>query len=273
MSSIGSTICSIRCPIRTTGLPGQWFGRNLDRADVAALRLPPLLPRLNVPVVHKVPMQAQLQLQRQVQHSQRALRQFLRIKDEDVIAQHIEVIDERDEVTLALGAIFLLGDERRLLERRRGPGKVDVLVARGERLRRVPGVVAQTVEEPPRGRPTLGKVVRSRGVDLGQPKVLVLLGHPPVIDAAELAVGRPDEGGRDVRVGLGLGVEDPARRRGGELVALGHLPCGQWVWGPPEEDIAVGDGEVDDNVAFFVLVAASDVALKGWLGRGEVVSV
>lgn len=102
--------------------------------------------------------------------------------------------------------------------------------------------MAQAVEQPASRRPALGKIIWARRIDLGQPKVLVLLCYPAVINTAELAVSRPDESGRDARVGLGLGVEDPARRGAGETVGPGLEVCGFWVRRPPEEDVAVGDG-------------------------------
>lgn len=51
----------------------------------------------------------------------------------------------------------------------------------------------------------------------------VLLRDPPIINAAEFSIDVPNEGGRDSRLGLGLGVQNPARRLAVELVPLRHF--------------------------------------------------
>ncbi|SPQ25712.1 ef798fcc-f04c-4c85-91f9-df14b1c280cd [Thermothielavioides terrestris] len=114
-----------------TSLPSESasdrLGGNLQRANVAAL-CPPLLPRVDIAVVDPVAVQAQLQLQRQMDHRQRALGQVLRVEDDHVVAQLVEVVQQRDQVALALGAA-LARDEGRLLEGHGRPGEVDVLQA------------------------------------------------------------------------------------------------------------------------------------------------
>lgn len=94
--------------------------------------------------------------------------------------------------------------------------------------------------------------------------MFVLLGDPAIVDAAEFAVGGPHERRRDACVAgfVGVGVEDPARRGAGEAVGAGLEVGGFWVGGPPEEDVAIGDGEVDDDVALFVFVAAGYMAVE-----------
>lgn len=262
MRSVCSTIRRLTRSTCPTLLPRQRLRSDLDGPNIASLGIPPPLPRLDIPMVHKVPMQAQLQLQRQMQHGQRALRQVLRIKNHHVIPQHIQVIHQRDQIPLALAAA-VPRNKRRLLERARRPSPIHVLRPRRARRVQVPRVVAQAIEQPAGRGAALGKVVGPGRVDLGQPEVLVRLGHPAVVDAAELAVGGPDERGRDARVGFGGWVEDPARRGAGEAVGAGAPVGGSWVGRPPEEDVAVGDGEVDDYVAVLVLVAAGDVAMEG----------
>lgn len=69
----------------------------------------------------------------------------------------------------------------------------------------------------------------------------VLLRDPSIIDAAEFSIDVPNEGGRDARLGLGLGVKNPACRLAVELVSLRHL---SWLFGrdilirrPPKEHL------------------------------------
>lgn len=128
--------------------------------------------------------------------------------------------------------------------------------------------MTQTVKQPARGGPALGEIVGPRRVDFGEPKVLVRLGDPAVVDAAEFAIGGPDERGRDAcLVGLGGWVEDPAGGGTGEAVGSRDKVGGFGIGGPPEEDVAVGDGEVDDDVAVLVLVATGDMTVEGWRKR------
>lgn len=243
-------------------LPGEWLRRDPYGAHVARASIPSLLPGLNVTMVHKVAMQPELQLQRQVQRRQRAPGQILGIKNHNVVAQHIQVVQQRNQVALALAAV-VLGDKRRLLEGGGRSGEPDIFGAWGQRMVEIPRVVAEAVEEPARRRSTGGKIVRPCRVDLGLPEMLVLFGDPAVVDAAELAVGGPDKGRCDPRVGSGLGVEDPARGRRAQLVSCCHVVSGLgWIWRPPKEDVAIGDSEVDDDMASVVFVAARNVAVE-----------
>lgn len=195
-------------------------------------------------------------------HRQRALRQVLRVKNHHIIPQHVEMIQQCDQVPLALAAA-VFGDERRLLEGPRRSRPIHILFPLCQRLVKIPGVVTQAIKQPSRRGPALGKIVGPRRVDFGEPKVFVLLGDPAIVDTAEFAIGRPHERGRDACVGfVCVGVEDPARRGAGEAIGAGLEVGGFWVGGPPEEDVAVGDGEVDDNVALFVFVAAGDMAVE-----------
>lgn len=167
-----STILPIHSPIRKLLLPRQRLSSNPDRPDIPT-SVSPLLPRLNIPVVDKVAMETQLQLQRQVNHSQRPLGQILRVKDGYIVPQLVEPIHERYQVPLSLGRVVTPGDEARLLYRRRGPEEVRVLGAARQRVVWVPGIVSQAIEEAASGGSTLLKVVRLRRVDLGLPKVLI----------------------------------------------------------------------------------------------------
>lgn len=103
--------------------------------------------------------------------------------------------------------------------------------------------------------------------------MVVRLRHEAVVDARELAVDLEDGRGGDAVAGLvGLGVEDPAVGGAGELVALGEVVgggVGAVVGREEEEDVAVGDGEVEDDAARGVFVAAGDVAVEGFK-RGAV---
>lgn len=170
------------------------------------------------------------------------------------------MIHQRDQPPLPF--LVTLRYESRLLKRARRSRKVHILLPRGKLIVQIPGIVSQTVEQPSRRRATLGKVVRTGGVDFREPEMLVLAGGPAVVDAGELAVGRPDEGRGDAGVVGEGGVEDPAVGRGGELVPFGELTLFLAVGREPEEDVAVGDGEVDDDVALGVFVAACYVAME-----------
>lgn len=186
-----------------------------------------------------------------------------RIKDEQVVPLHVQVVQQREQISLALRAILPLRHEDGLLE---GAGRArPVLVLRA----RVPVIMPDDVPQAPSRRATLLHVVELGRVCLQLPEVRVLLRHEPVVDARELAVGpvqfeRPDPG-----VSGGLGVEDPAEGVRDELAARGSLGAGlvnAGVLGPPEEDVVVGDGEVADDMALLVLVGAGDMAVEACAG-------
>lgn len=123
--------------------------------------------------------------------------------------------------------------------------------------------MTQAIKQPPSRGSALGKIVGPRRVDFGEPKVFVLLGDPAIVNTAEFAIGGPHERGRDACVGfVGLGVEDPACRGAAEAIGSGLEVGGYWVGGPPEEDVAIGDGEVDDDVALFVFVATGYMTVE-----------
>lgn len=136
-----NTILPIHSPIRKLLLPRQRLSSNLDGPNIPT-GIPPPLPSLNITVIDKVAMQAQFQLQRQVNHGQRSLCQILRVKNRHVIPQLVEPVHECDQVPLALGGVVALGDEARLLDRRRGSEEIRVLRATCERVVRVPRVMA-----------------------------------------------------------------------------------------------------------------------------------
>lgn len=136
-----NTILPVHSPIRKLLLPRQRLSSNLDGPNIPT-GIPPPLPSLNVPVIDKVAMQAELQLQRQMDHSQRALGQVLRVKNRYIIPKLVEPVHECNQVPLALGGVLALGDEARLLDRRRRAEEVRVLRAACECVVRVPCVMA-----------------------------------------------------------------------------------------------------------------------------------
>lgn len=166
-------------------------------------------------------------------HGQRPLRQILRIENQDVVAQHVEMIQQRNQVALALSGRPGFGHKHRLLERTGRPGPVQIL------LPRLPLKMAHDVEKPTRRRPALGKVIRLGGINDALPEVVVLLGQDPVVDARELAVDAEGLERLDACVRWGLGVEDPAVGVGDEFVALqeGRGRVGEGVGREEEEDV------------------------------------
>ena len=190
-------------------------------------------------------------------HSQRTLRNLLRVEDAHVIPQLVQVVQQANEVPVRLIRTARPRDERRLLERRTGAGPV--CLGRGV----VPREVAKRVEQSAGWRPTLGKVVGLRGVDDALPVVVVLHRHEAVVHARELAgeLGALLEW-LDPGVSGCRGVEDPAGRLVLELVPLSD-GAGRGVdGGPPEEDVAVGDGEIEDDLPVGRFVAARRMPLE-----------
>lgn len=120
----------------------------------------------------------------------------------------------------------------------------------------------QTIKQPTGGGTAFGEIVRPAWVNAALPKVAVRFGHPAVVDAAELAVGGPEKGGCDARACFGGWVENPARGGTAKVVGFPLFCWGLWFWRPPEEDITIGDGEVDDDVPGWVFVTACYVALE-----------
>ena len=66
---------------------------------------------------------------------------------------------------------------------------------------------------------------------------------------------------------MGVSGVDPACGRAGEFVALGEGAFALGEWREEEEDVAIGDGQVEDDVALGVLVAACDVAVEACKGQ------
>ena len=96
------------------------------------------------------------------------------------------------------------------------------------------------IEQAPRRRSALGEIVRPGGVDLELPEVPVVFRREAVVDAGKLAVDAVGPGRGDSAAGREGGVEFPAERVRDE-VAPGPLRRGP-LGGPPEENVAVGDG-------------------------------
>ena len=208
------------------------------------------------------------------------------------------MVKKGDQVSLTLGAT-VARDEGRLLERHGRTRVVDVFEAEragarfvslsgGCRRRRVvarvllgPGVVAEAVEKPARRRAALGKVVGPGWVDDGLPKVAVRLGDEAVVDARELAVGKPRQrrshaliGHPDIGVACGRGadgrllgfrVKDPAHHRGSQLLALCQpvsFRCDVLIWWEKEEDVPVRNGQVENDFPGWKLVTASHMTVE-----------
>jgi hypothetical protein len=72
-------------------LPWQWLLRRLCRPNVALLAASSL-PLRNLSLLHKVSVQAQPQLQREMDRSDGSLGYLQRIKYQNVVAKHIQVI-------------------------------------------------------------------------------------------------------------------------------------------------------------------------------------
>ena len=100
-------------------------------------------------------------------------------------------------------------------------------------------------------------------IDFRLPEVIVGFCDEAVVDAGEFSVGAPGLG-LDAGVCRGFGVECPAAGWGGEVVAFGKVGGGLVVRWKPEENIAVGDGEVDDDIAGGVFVTAGYVSMETW---------
>ena len=93
--------------------------------------------------------------------------------------------------------------------------------------------------------------------------MIVLFCDEAVIDAGEFAIDAEYLCWLHTRVGRGFGIEDPAVGVGYETVALLE-GLGRCIVGrEPDEDVIACDGEIEDYVAVGVLVAPSNVAVKG----------
>ena len=164
----------------------------------------------------------------------RALANLQRVKDQNIVSQDVEMVQQYDYVSVSFCGGVGAWDEGRFLECARGSGPPCVgFVGRG------PVEVSQDVEEASGGGTAFGKVVGLRGVDDALPEVVVGLCQDAVVDAGELSVDAKEAFGLDARVCGGLGVEDPAVRVGDEFVALeeGGWGRGGGVRGEEEEDI------------------------------------
>jgi hypothetical protein len=104
--------------------------------------------------------------------SQRPLREILRIEDQDVVAEDVEVIEQGYEVALAFFDCAFrsyLGHENRFLERRCGACPIRIFPAC------IPLIVAKNIEQAASGRAAFRKVVGFFGVDVALPEVVVLV--------------------------------------------------------------------------------------------------
>jgi hypothetical protein len=74
-----STIPSVYSLVRQRLLPRQRLGSNLDRPNIPT-SITSLLPRLDVPVIDEIAVKAQFELQGEMDHGQRTLREVLGVK-------------------------------------------------------------------------------------------------------------------------------------------------------------------------------------------------
>jgi len=147
-----------------------------------------------------------------------------------------------------------------------------------------PGVMPEAVEQSASRRSALCKVIRTSRVDDGLPEVSVRLGHVAVIDAGELAVGEPRDRWLDALIRhvhvsclcgshrfLGFRVKDPSDGGRGELVPLGDAVARRdvGVGREEEEDVAVGDGQVEGDLPRGKLVTACHVAMEPLFSEEE----
>ena len=124
--------------------------------------------------------------------------------------------------------------------------------------------MAEAVEEATSWRSTSGKVIISGGIDSTLPEGFVLLRQEPVIYPAELAAGVPGVCRLDtvssvcwiLRITGCFWVQNPATCLALELIALRDRAVGCVFWRKEEEDVAVSDCEIKDDVSILILVAA-----------------
>lgn len=126
----------------------------------------------------------------------------------------------------------------------------------------VPREMPHDVEQPAGRRSALLEVVVLSRIDLTLPEVGVPFRDEPIVDARELAVYVEDLGRRDARVSLRFGIKDPAHGRAGEFVPLGDVGGGRVFRREEEEDVAICEGEVEDDLAVVGFVGASDMAME-----------
>ena len=214
-------------------------------------------------MVDEIAMQTQLQLKRQMDRRNRSSSHILRIENDNVIPQHIQSIDEPDQPTFSFSPT-LLWNERRFLERGPRTCPVDVF------LLIVPCVVRYAIEQPTCRRPTGSEVVLAGRVSSYLPEMVVLLREESVVDSAELSAGAPFDSRFDsilcvggiIGISRGVWVEYPAAGVAVELVALQHRASGRIIGREEEEDVAVCNGKVVDDVAIGVFVATCCVAME-----------
>lgn len=128
----------------------------------------------------------------------------------------------------------------------------------------IPGEMSQAVEQAASRTTTLGEVVRLCPVNYSLPIVVVLAGRKAVVDARELAaVGVKLLDRLDPAIGWRvLGIEYPTRCLVLQLIALCHSACGRVNRGEEEEDVAISNGQVEDDLAVGSVIAADRVALE-----------
>ena len=191
-------------------------------------------------------------------HRNRALRDLPSIEDTNIIPQHIQMIEQRYNIPVTLLRTARSRNKRRLLES--GTRTCPESLAHGA----IPGEMSQAVEQAASRATTLGEVVRLCPVNHCLPIVVVLAGRKAVVYARELpAVGVKLLGRLDPAVSWGvLGIEDPPRRLVLQLIALCHSAGGGVNRGKEEEDVAISDGQVEDDLAVGRVIAADRVALE-----------
>lgn len=99
-------------------------------------------------------MQSEPQLERQMNNRNRSLGDVLRIENADIITEHVQVVQQSNNIAIPLPRASGPGDKRRFLKRRTRPSPKCI------RDRLIPGEVADSIEQSSGGRPAELGVVR-----------------------------------------------------------------------------------------------------------------
>lgn len=202
-------------------------------------------------------MQSQTQLERQVKHSNRSLRNILRIKYANIIPQYIQMIQQRHDIPISLPRATSPWDKRRLLECRPWPSP------EGIPNRPIPGEMTDGVEQPPSRGAAAFCIIGPRAVDIRLPVMVVFNCQETFVNARKFSRKRLNFlFWFNPRVRWGLWIENPASRHILEFVALvdcsGRCVCR----GKEEEHISIGNRQVEDYLSIVCLVTTDGVALE-----------
>ena len=139
-----------------------------------------------------------------MKRTNRPLGEVKSVENYQVVALHVEMVEESHEIALALGTLACFGHEYGLLESAGRSGEILIFDAR------VPVVVADDVPEASRRRSALLDIVVARLVRLQLPKMAISLRHETVVDAGEFAIGPVELEGSDASICGTLWVKYPA---------------------------------------------------------------